>query len=61
MGTSMNTSSSKMSQSTSEPLQQFTKQTEIRRDFNKLFADMEFRCRRSALMNYEEAEQCDKR
>lgn len=33
----------------------------LRRDFDKLFADMEFRAKRAALMNYHEAEKCDKR
>ncbi|XP_076448535.1 uncharacterized protein LOC143285185 [Babylonia areolata] len=32
----------------------------MRRDFDKLFADMEFRARRAALMNYHEAEKCEK-
>lgn len=32
---------------------------ELRREFDKLFAEMEFRCKRSALMNYDEAERYD--
>lgn len=34
---------------------------ELRREFDKLFADMEFRSKRSAMMNYHEAERYDNR
>ncbi|KAL8558004.1 hypothetical protein ACOMHN_016557 [Nucella lapillus] len=33
----------------------------LRRDFDRLFADMEFHAKRAALMNYHEAEKCDNR